>query len=388
MEKKDFYYVSYRKACETLYENLNSIIEQGKLKDKKVYMFGYSRIMCMIAGYLKKDGIQIQGIIDNSKEKQGKVFDGMRTYSPNILSEYDKDVVVMIASSYQKEMVEQLEHMGYIYNQNIIKVVDLPKLMSDYSFVNRTEYTEMPAEEVRKRMLDVMTFLKKICEENGIAYYLGYGTLLGAVRHKGFIPWDDDVDILVDGDELDRLAELINQSDKYEMITCRNCEYYFDNMAIMTEKRSAVDLNIFPYQASLGVMIDIFPLYGVPAEREELNRQTEKLKKMELDKLNAFYDPVRCRECTLLLDDELRKRSFKNAECVGFMIGPYLTADQHKKEAFQSVRMLEFEGEKFAAPGDFDAVLSRIYGDYMTPPPENKRKSTHYYKAYYGLDES
>ena len=50
--------------------------------------------------------------------------------------------------------------------------------------------------------------------------------------------------------------------------------------------------------------------------------------------------------------------------------------------------MLEFEGEKFAAPGDFDAVLSRIYGDYMTPPPENKRKSTHYYKAYYGLDES
>ena len=106
--------MSHRKVCETLYENLNSIIEQGQLKDKKVYMFGYSRIMCMIVGYLKKDGIQIQGIIDNSKEKQGKVFDGMRTYSPDILSEYDKDVVVMIASSYQKEMVEQLEHMGYI----------------------------------------------------------------------------------------------------------------------------------------------------------------------------------------------------------------------------------------------------------------------------------
>lgn len=56
--------------------------------------------------------------------------------------------------------------------------------MSDYSFVNRTEYTEMSEEVVRKRMLDVMTFLKKICEENGIAYYLGYGTLLGTVRHK------------------------------------------------------------------------------------------------------------------------------------------------------------------------------------------------------------
>ena len=63
-------------------------------------------------------------------------------------------------------------------------MVNLPELMSDYSFVNRTEYTEMSEEVVRKRMLDVMTFLKKICEENGIAYYLGYGTLLGTVRHK------------------------------------------------------------------------------------------------------------------------------------------------------------------------------------------------------------
>lgn len=381
--KRKFYYTSHRSACETVYRNLDIIIKEQDLQQKKVYMFGFSRIICMIIGYLQKEGVSICGIVDNSKEKQGKELNGLITYSPDILKDYDENIVVMIASSFQDEMIAQLENMGYHKGKNIIKVVDMPKLMSDYSFVDREGYKKMPNAEVRKRMVKLMVFLKEICEKNNIHYYLGYGTLLGAVRHKGFIPWDDDVDVLVNGDDIDQLAELVNQSDEYEMITCRNCDYYFDNMAIITEKNSVVDLNIFPYQATLGVMIDVFPLYGVPENINELKEQTAKLKSMELDKLNAFYDMRKCHELTIKLDDEMRKKCFCKSEYIGFLIGPYLTADWHKRDEFEDEKMLAFEGEKFAVPGNYDAVLTRIYGDYMQLPPENKRKSTHYYNAYY-----
>ncbi len=381
--KKEFYYKSYRNACDILYHNLDKLIKNEIFLDKKVYMFGYSRIICMIVGYLKERNIDLCGIIDNSEEKQGKVFDGLMTYKPEIIEKFDKNIIVVIASSYQDEMTSQLENMGYIDGKNIIKVVDMRKLMSDYSFSERSGFRKMPNEEVRKRMLKIMTMLKKVCDDNDIEYFLGYGTLLGAVRHKGFIPWDDDVDILINGDKIDKLAEIINQSDYYEMITCRNCEYYQDNMAIITEKNSAVDLNIFPYQASLGVMIDIFPLYGVPKDLNELNQCTSYLKSMELKKLNAFYDERKCHELALSIDDELRKRRFKDAEYIGFMIGPYLTADHHNKEKFLEKTNLEFEGEMFNVPGNYQDVLKNIYGNYMELPPENKRNSTHYYNAYF-----
>ena len=199
-------------------------------------MFGTSKIANMIIGYLQEKHIVISGVIDNDKRKQGYEINGVTVYNPDILKKRDVDqVIVLIASSYQEEMIDQLEKMGYVNNKNILKVIDLPLLMNDYTFVNRDGYKMMSGKEIRNRQIEIMKYVKEICNENSINYYLAYGTLLGAARHGGFIPWDDDVDIYVDGKDINRLAELVNNSSRYQMITCRNNSHYLDQLPIIVD---------------------------------------------------------------------------------------------------------------------------------------------------------
>ena len=92
----------------------------------------------MIIAYLKTKGISVSFIIDNNLMNQNKVAFGVPIYKPeNILQPKKKDVIILIASAHQDEMINQLENMGYIYMKDIVKVIDLPELMSDFSFENR-----------------------------------------------------------------------------------------------------------------------------------------------------------------------------------------------------------------------------------------------------------
>ena len=289
----DLKYKRYDKALNVLYDNLNKIVEKSDLEHKKIYMFGTSKIATMIISFLQKENVSLCGIIDNDKSRHGFIIENLEVYSPDILRNYDKDVIVLIASSYQNEMIKQLQDMGYKYNDNIIKVIDLQDLMEDYSFVDRNGYKEMSPEDIRTCQLNLMKYLKKVCDENGIDYYLTYGTLLGAVRHKGFIPWDDDVDVSVDGKEIDRLAELINKSDRYQLITCKNCDGYFDQISLLIDKTTVVDFNQFPLQTTTGISIDIFPIYGLPDSPEEFKDYIEKIKELEKKKWNNLYGKLR-----------------------------------------------------------------------------------------------
>ena len=152
--------------------------------------------------------------MDNDKNRWGGKLENIDIYPPQILEDYQENAVILIASSYQSEMIGQLEKMGYKMLENIIKVIDLPELMKDYSFVDRSGKQEMNDDQIRECQYGIMKFLKKICDENDIDYYLAYGTLLGAVRHHGFIPWDDDVDIYIKGKDIDKFADLVNKSER------------------------------------------------------------------------------------------------------------------------------------------------------------------------------
>ena len=273
------HYKRYRVAVDEMYRNLSDMVNKNIFTDKKVYMFGTSKIASMIISYLSYNGIKLTGIIDNDMKKQGYVIENLKVDSPEILRNYDSEVVVLIASSYQNEMIKQLEDMNYEYEKNIIKVIDLPKLMGDYSFIDRSGYKLMPKNEIKIHQIEMMKYIRNICDENGIDYYLAYGTLLGAVRHRGFIPWDDDIDIYVKGKDIDKLADIINKSDRYQMFTCRNNSKFLDQLPIVIDKDSVVDFNCFPLQATMGIWIDIFPLYGLPSGENEVKEYASKIKK-------------------------------------------------------------------------------------------------------------
>ena len=147
-------YVRYDKAVGKMYENLNIMIKNERFFNREIYMFGTSKISNMIIGYLQEKNIVISGVIDNDKRKQGYEINGVTVYNPDILKKRDIDqVIVLIASSYQEEMIDQLEKMGYVNNKNILKVIDLPLLMNDYTFVNRNGYKMMSGKEIRNRQV-------------------------------------------------------------------------------------------------------------------------------------------------------------------------------------------------------------------------------------------
>lgn len=375
-------YKRYDKALNVLYHNLSEIIKMPDLNKKDIYMFGTSKIATMIISFLQKEGVVLSGIVDNDKRRHGFIVENLKVYSPDILKNYNEKAIVLIASSYQNEMIKQLQNMGYKVDRNIIKVIDLPQLMDDYSFVDRNDYIELEKEEIKYYQLGLMKYLKKVCDENNIDYYLTYGTLLGAVRHHGFIPWDDDVDIFVDGKEIDRLAEIINKSDRYELITCKNCDEYFDQISLLIDKTTIVDFNQFPLQTTTGVSIDIFPLYGLPDSQDEFKDYIKKIKSLEEKKWNSLYNPKECKKYNLEMDSFISSYRLEDCQHTGFVLSPYFTRDYMKKDIYKGKKYLQFEDEEFCVPYYYEEVLKTIYGNYMELPPVEKRGGHHFFKAY------
>lgn len=380
------YYVVHDYALDQLKKNLDQMIKEGRFNNRFIVVFGVNKITAIITEYLKGQNIDIHAIIDNDKAKHEYIIDGIKICAPEkILSTYRTDALILIASSYQDEMMAQLEALNYFEGEQSIKVIDLPKLMNDYSYVNRQDYKVMKMDEVKKRQIKLLKLLKQVCDENDIEYFLGYGTLLGSVRHEGYIPWDDDIDVLVWGKDFRRLAKIINS--RYEigiMVNCFEHKRYQDQVGILIDYDSIMDFNLFPLQATTGVGIDIFPLFGIPEGIEEKQEYIETVKKLEMTKWRELGSHSNCHNATIKLFNYMA--SFNTEKCneVGYILSPYFVKDILSKKIFTSTVKVKFEDEEYNAPIMYKEYLSQIYGNYMELPPIKKRqKARHYYRAYF-----
>ena len=124
---------------------------------------------------------------------------------------------------------------------------------------------ELSLEEIKQVELEILHYIDKVCKENGITYYLDCGTLLGAVRHQGFIPWDDDIDILVPRKDYEKLFGILKDDNCYKMIWYKNSPNYplpyakVCDCSTITEERE--DQKV---KTNYGVFVDIFPLDNYP----------------------------------------------------------------------------------------------------------------------------
>lgn len=246
----------------------------------------------MTINYLKNTPLDVEFIVDNGVDNQGKEIYGKRVFSPKILKErFDDSYIILIASSFQNEMIAQLEEYGYKMNEHIIKLIDLPELMSDYSHVNRSNMKIMTREEIKESQIGILKALKKYSEQYGLKYYLGYGTALGAVRHGGYIPWDDDVDILIPINDLIKLIKILEKDDRYKIISQFNTDYYYGwGFGYMVDCNTICDINKFPVQLSTGQSVDIFPLYGLPVTEYDRALFIKEVEKLESDCIINFAD--------------------------------------------------------------------------------------------------
>lgn len=263
----------------------------------------------------------------------------------------------------------------------------------------------------QKAVLDILLVIDKFCKENDITYYLGEGSLLGAVRHHGFIPWDDDIDVLMPRKDYDKFIALAKDSfPAGYVVDCpeTNPKHYSCPAYVQLAKK-------FPFVKTRGQGIalfngpdvDVFPLDFVPTDSgEQLKKRSNRIKRLRRTlwiktgyHRRAWYDIFLLRLryyypykffslfCSVKwLQDELRRvMTETNDEKYGYLccFSSLYDADREtfKKEYFDAPVYIDFEGHSLPVPRNADEILKRIYGDYMQFPPISERISKHYFSV-------
>jgi lipopolysaccharide cholinephosphotransferase len=257
--------------------------------------------------------------------------------------------------------------------------------------------------EIQEIILEIFIEIKKICERHNIDYYAIGGTCIGAVRHNGFIPWDDDLDIAI---PIERYFEFLEIAKKelpnyFSVYTCDKVVHHTMIISKIIDERTTFieKTNLMFPDAHKGVWVDIMPISGVPADEKKRKLFFEKIKKYNKYNLLLrfpcrFFKGMRARflwtaVCFLKLVlpynyfsnkwiNLLRENPFDKAEYVGYVWWPSdIKRLVFEKKAFGSSVNLPFEKTEISCPVGWDEYLSVQFGDYMKLPPESERISTH-----------
>lgn len=268
---------------------------------------------------------------------------------------------------------------------------------------------QLTIREIQDIELDIMKAFVKFCEDNQLTYMLCGGTLLGAVRHKGFIPWDDDIDLLMPRPDYDRLLNDEHLDDRalgtdIEIWHWRNGKSKLPFIkAVNIRTKMIPDSEYLRDCMEVGkIWIDIFPLDGTPDDLiacKSLCRRVKKYSRLlglKMAKIGRgrtrrakIFKPfvilalqmVPTRFLCRKIDSLSKQYSFAASAYVGHILWGWDVHERMKKEEFLGERRLEFEGDLYRVPNCCDKFLSGLYGNYMKLPPVAARKS-HVAEAY------
>jgi len=255
---------------------------------------------------------------------------------------------------------------------------------------------------IKAIQLDIMEDIDRLCEEESIDYSLAYGTLIGAVRHQGYIPWDDDIDIVMLREDYERFLRLAEEklSDKFYVVHYKNCEGYGLTFAkVMARNTIMKETSVVHASVPQGVFVDVIPIDCSP--ELAVSKKIQYLKAVVLRKgllLKANYDLGSGRSHPLVdkviktivtifskkmliqnfeKNARLSQGSKKTKQLVCLCFGR-LQNETFNQEDFENYVQMEFEGHKFKAISAYHKHLTSIYGDYMKLPPIEQREPHHY----------
>ena len=254
---------------------------------------------------------------------------------------------------------------------------------------------QMTLDELHQKQLQMLKDFDSFCKEHGLTYYLAYGTLIGAIRHKGFIPWDDDVDLWMSREDYDKLVSFDQINETLKIVTKENSQGYFHPYSYcnIADTETVMDEHLAKNPTGKGIFLDVFPLDVLPDDESKALAFMKKCRQMARIQSCCLYvqqpgiKGFIKRVIGKLLNWEktypkLQKVAVRyrgmQSQHVGvpiFVCTPYKGI--LKKQDFAQAIEWDFEGIKLSIPIGYDAILTRIYGDYMTPPPVAQQKGHH-----------
>ena len=262
-----------------------------------------------------------------------------------------------------------------------------------YSIVStdKSNFKKLDIDEIKEVELGVMDYIHNICREKGINYSLAYGSLLGAVRHRGFIPWDDDLDIALKRDQYDKLYQAILEDNNsiYKVVSWGNDSRYPYPFYRVYDSRTVYENNYIQNDIELGICVDVFPF----DDYKDVNKEITKLDMYRRLSVYTLYG-IRNKEAGIkniiryLMLVAFRLTRVKtwnkklndcskvpvNSEYIDYLMESKKYSTKIDAKALDQVVEFKFEDRVYNIPTDYDHILTTIYGaDYMEIPPIEKR---------------
>ena len=323
-----------------------------------------------------------------------------------IISKKNTDKLIMIL--FFGILFGQLFESQIMYSTNFINIIFWLSIGYGLVVCKRDEgvrYQEVTdVSEIQQMELGIMEYIHEVCQKIGVKYFLAYGSLIGAVRHKGFIPWDDDMDICMLREDYEKLQDYLiaNPDERYEVMSYKNNLNYVypfmkvqDNHTYLLEEDVRIDSN-------MGIYVDIFPVDGYEDDADFKNKMTKLIKKRQLScytfkgitntksLLNSLIRYVsvvifyftNTNKYVEQIDELAKSRAVADYEQVDYLIYKDMNKPVWKREWLEQVIVGTFEGEEFMIPKHYHEILTSDYGDYMQLPPLEQRVSHHDFKLW------
>lgn len=268
--------------------------------------------------------------------------------------------------------------------------------------------------ELQSKLVEMLEWFHEFCKENNIKYYALGGTALGAIRHNGFIPWDDDVDVGLPRKDYDKLIALMKGKRIKNYILeqpLENKDFVYPYCKIYDTETTLIENT--RYKTRRGIYLDIFPLDGVGDSYQESINNFKKVerkinwisaKTCSLNKNKKMFRNIailfaRCvpeficgwRKTFTKVDEMCRSKSFDDCKYIVNYAGNWREREICEKKTFGESKLCKFENIEICIPNNSHDYLTKMYGDYMKFPPKEKQKTHHdylYLDLYKGYEES
>lgn len=249
--------------------------------------------------------------------------------------------------------------------------------------------------ELQDHLLEVMVAFHQVCLDHNLKYYLVGGSQLGAIRHEGFIPWDDDIDVAMSRYDYDKLLALPSKvwPENLRLNTPYKTEYYIIPFTKLVDTNTTLVEDGVAGCLTGGIYVDIFPLDGAGSRffyarykyfifqikrRLILYKVKNSKDKSLIDKFMTFYTKNRSGlKMFKSLEAWMKKTDYNKSKIIGNYAGAWGLKEFMDKDILGEPKLYKFEQYQFYGVEDYDTYLTNLYGDYMQLPPKDKQKSHH-----------